>query len=814
MKMNMTRDKGISVHFIIPGIVLAILCMCAPLTALSQEEGGVTGADFLTSTPTPRYNAMGGAFDGLDYYLEAIHINPAGFAPVDRLSFQFALMPYPNDVTHSQLSFGMPMLGGVGAASVQFLNTGGFTYINEYLQPEDTVNVYDAAASFGYSRYVWDELSVGLNLKAIYRTLGEYNAFAVGSDVGAAYRFETPHVGQRPKPPTDKQLEKEYNARISAIEKEREKRVSEANEAIGELEKNIVSLEKDIGDISSKIDTAEGEKQQTLIAKRDEMETSLTELQTQFAAEHENSRDELDVIDEWYKSELQTAEEAYSKKLADLRYVESERTHLFSLINDPDKELTEELINASIDENIDKTRDFFIDRSESLNSQKDAYIEIRQQRIDEISEEIIEYMQKIEEETGPEISNLQEKLNSLEAEKQELENSEAEDTKDRIQALNKQISETEKELETAKSDPWIKRLDKRVEDKKKEINELNEAITVKNEETTKTIEELKKSVQKDTEDFNIIREDLNRELKKAKLKRELDLLKVKKEKQEEKAITTYEKKENKIYTDLLSAKYTNEEKLINARADALDLDYDNRRYDLETQYQKEHERIEDEFAFQERYLSNKISEQEKKVKADEGGETAANELASLKEELENKKNAYNTEINELEKKQKQLLADEQSEYEKSLEELEWQKKLTRLIYLQTDDPYRNTSLHASLTNFGSKVKFVQEGYPLPTAAHIGAGYAVLNTNKHSIRLGVQLDIPFHDELALGVGAEYGFLHMVFVRAGYTFLTPYKSFSAGAGALIPVGFTDFSVDYTFQPIPDYGFVHTFGISAYF
>jgi hypothetical protein len=814
MKMKIMRVQKVSVTSFILGIIFVLTCTINPFKLFAQEEGGVTGADFLTSIPVARTNAMGGALDGLDYYLEAIYINPAVYAPIDRLSFLFTIQPYPNDVTNSQLSFGMPLLGGVVAASAQFLNTGGFTYINEFFQPEDSVNVYDAAASFGYSRYVWDELSVGLNLKAIYRTLGEYNAFAVGGDVGSAYWFETPHVGQRPKPPTDKQLEKEYNTRISAIEKEREKRVSDANEQIEELEKSIASLDKDISDISAKIDSAEGEKQQTLIAKRDEMKKSLTELQTHLAAEQENSRDELDVIDKWYKGELQTAEEAYSKKLADLRYVESERTRLFSLINEPEKELTEEMINASIDEDIDKTRDFFIDRSESLNSQKDAFIEIRKQRIDEISEEIVEYVQKIDEETGPEISNLQEKLNSLEAEKQELENSEAEDTKDRIQALNKQISETEKELEAAKSDPWIKRLDKRVEDKKKEIDELNEAITAKNEEIIKTIEELKKTVRKETEDFNIIREDLNRELKKAKLKRELDLLKANKESRKDKAIATYEGKENKIYTGLLSAKYTTEEKLINTQVDTLKEDFENRRYDLETQFQKERERIEEEFAFQDRYLSKKISDQQKKVKSDEGGEAAANELAALEEEIKTKESAYKAELNELEKKQKQLLADEQSEYEKSMEELEWQKKLTRLIYLQTDDPYRNTSVHASLTNFGSKVKFVQEGYPLPTAAHVGAGYAVLNTNKHTVRLGVQLDIPFHDELALGVGAEYGFLHMVFVRAGYTFLTPYKSFSAGAGALIPVGFTNFSVDYTFQPIPDYGFVHTFGISAYF
>jgi hypothetical protein len=423
-------------------------------------------------------------------------------------------------------------------------------------------------------------------------------------------------------------------------------------------------------------------------------------------------------------------------------------------------------------------------------------------------------MKQIEDETGPEISNLQNRLDSLEEEKREIEASEAEDAKDQIQEINKQISETQNELDSAMSDPWIKRLDNRIEDKKKEIDELNEVIAQKNEETAKVIEELNKTIEKDIEDFNIIREDLNRELKKAKLKRELDMLNASKEKKKQKAIADYEEKENKVYTDLLSVMHTNEEKILNARADALELDYENARYDLETQSQKEQERVEDEFAFQERYLLKKISDQEKKVKADEGGEAAAAELESLKEEQENKENMYNKELDELEKKQKQLLAELDFSYEKSMEELEWQKKLTRLIYLQTDDPYRNTSVHASITNFGSNVKFVEEGYPLPTTAHIGAGYAVLNTNKHAVRLGVQLDIPFHDELALGVGAEYGFLDMVFVRAGYTFLTPYKSFSAGAGARIPVGFTDFSVDYTFQPIPDYGFVHTFGIAAYF
>jgi len=814
MKTTISQQKRMLIRSTSMGIVVSLFLICIPLTAFSQEEGGTSGADFLTSTPIPRYNSMGGVYDGLDYHIEAIHVNPAGSASIDRMIFQFAIMPYPNDVSHSQLSFGIPLLGGVGTASGQFLNTGGFTYINENLQPEDTVNVYDAAASIGYSRFVWDELSVGLNLKMIYRTLGDYNAFAFGSDIGAAYKFETPHVGQRPKPPTNKKLEKKYNAQVSTIDNEKDKRIKEANAIIGELDKDIETLEKDIEATSDKIDSSEGEKQQNLIGKRKELESNLNKLEEQLSVEQEKSREDLEAIEQWYAGEVQAAEELYNQKLADLHYVESERTRLFSIVNEPERELTEEMMDASIDEVIDKSQSYQINRIDSLHKQNAEFAEIRQQRIEEIQEEITVYLQQIEKETGPEIKKLQDKLNSLEARKQELEALESDDTKEQLQAVNKQISETEKELDAAKSDPWIKRLDKRVEDKKGEIDDLNEIITQNTEQTNKAIEELKKSTGNDIESFNIIREGLKRELKKAKLKQELDLLNANKEKKKQKAITNYEEKENEIYTDLLSVRYTNEEKIIDASVDAIEQDYENTRYDYQTQYNKEYERIEDEFVFQERYLSTKIAEQEKKLKAKEADDKDKSELETLKIELEDKKNTYNTEIDELEKLHKNRLAEQQNAYEIRLQELEWEKKITRLIYLQTDDPYRNTTVHASLTNFGSKVTFVQEGYPLPTTAHIGAGYALLNTYKHTVRIGMQMDIPFQDELALGMGAEYGFLHMFYGRVGYTFLTPYKSVSFGIGANVPVGFTDFSVDYTFQPIPDYGFVHTFGISAYF
>jgi hypothetical protein len=791
-----------------------LVFLCASISIHAQEKGGVSGADFLTSAPSVRVNAMGGAIDGLDRYLESIYVNPAGLAPIDRLSFQLAVQPYPNDVTHNQLSFGMPLLGGVIGSSAQLLNAGDFTYINEDLQPEGTVSIYDAAVTVGYSRYVWSSLSLGVSLKTIYRSLGEYTAFAVGGDFGAMYRFETPHLGQRPKPPKRKKLEHAYTTRVKNFEVEREKRTKKALEEVSTLEKEVASVEKQIEELSEKRESTEGEKKQALSTRQEDLENTLDELRLRLTEAEEQSQERIAEIDAWYAEALQTEEEAYLEKLSDLQYVESERNRLFAVIQDPEKELTEEMINDSIDENSTKTETYLVERIAALNEENLAFASIREERIEEIYEEIEFYRNRIAEETGAEIQTLQVKLATLEKEEQRLESSDLQDFRAEREDIEQRIRTTKSEIEQASSDPWIKRLEQRIAEKEREIAELEESIAKKNEETLEAVEEEKKAVRNDMEGFNAARENLLRELKKAKLKRELDLLNAKREKQRKRAIESYEAKERSIYTDLLSVSYTNEENIIQARSAALELSHVNRTYDLETQLRKERERVENDFAFQDRYLSKKIEELEQRVKADETDENAAKELAALQDELSRKTEAMKTELEDIELRESRLLDEADQSYEKSVEELEWQRTITRLVYLQTDDPYLNTTVHASLTNFGTKVTFVEEGYPLPTAAHIGAGYALLNTMQHTVRLGVQFDLPFRDEFALDVGAEYGFRNIVFARLGYTFLTPYRSFSAGIGARVPMGFTDISADYTFQPIPDYGFVHSFGIAASF
>jgi hypothetical protein len=749
-------------------ITALLILPIKPISGEAAESGGVTGAEFLNIPTTPRFNSMGAVIDGLGSGLEGIHYNPALTSTLTDFGFMLNFNPLPNDVSLATLSVGSPLFGGVIAGSAQLLNTGGFTYINEFLQAEESVNVYDTAASVGYSRVVWNDISAGATIRTIYRVLGDYNAFAVGGDLGAAYWFETPHFGQRPKPPKDKKLEKEFLDKKKELDSEKDKRLKEAIKKVQEAQSKVSLLEKELDEITVKVTEAAEEKKPPLEEKKEGIQNELEEARKTLSAETDKSQVSTGEAENWYSRELNAAEEAYAKKLSDLRYVESERNMLYTIVNDPDKELTEDMINASIDETIDKTQVFLNDRAIALEEAQKNYKEIRENRIREIQNEIHSYKIQIDEKLGPDIKTLEEELSSLNAEKEALEAQE-EVEKEKAQELQKKIGEKERELSTVKGDPWIKSLESRIGEKEKQIEELNEDIEKKGEETQKTKQELIKSVQKDIDNFNVMRSFLSRELKKAKLKRELDLLNAKNDKKKDNALSVYKERERIIYLRLLSLIYKHEDKILNARIDALKEDYDSRVYDLQTQSQKELERLEDEFSFQERFLNEKISDLEKitKVKSEEVDESAVTELNALKEELSKKQASFDNAADELEEKEKKSLRDEEEQFDKNIAELEWEIKLTRLIYLQTDDPYRNTSVNAAIQNVGSNVKFEEEGFPLPTTFHVGVGYAILNTDTHAVKMGVQLNVPFHNDISVGVGAEYGFLDMFFFRTGYT-----------------------------------------------
>ena len=99
----------------------------------------------------------------------------------------------------------------------------------------------------------------------------------------------------------------------------------------------------------------------------------------------------------------------------------------------------------------------------------------------------------------------------------------------------------------------------------------------------------------------------------------------------------------------------------------------------------------------------------------------------------------------------------------------------------------------SLNNLGTRAKFGDNSYAQPMMAKLGAGYSPV-FGKHSVSVTAEADILFSGAVMAGVGAEYSFRDMIFVRGGYHYGNPHKpNIPSYASAGLGVKFFGVSID---------------------
>jgi hypothetical protein len=802
---------------------LPIFCLClaallVPLAASAQEGGGISGADFLTVVPAARASAMGGVFDPLGLGLEASFFNPSGLAPLDGMRLEVTIDPLPNEVLNARLGFGFPLLGGYAAANAQLLNVGGFTFVNEFGQPEASVNVFDAAAGFAYSRYLWKSIAFGADVKAVYRTLGPEsteNAFAVAGNAGATAWFETPHIGQRPKAPTAAQLENEFTKAKADIEKEKEKRTGSAAKGSTEARKKFEAAEKTVADVTAQLEAAAEDKKEAITAKKQAAEADRDAAAAALAEAEKNDAAVLAEIDAWYKAEMGKAEAAYQKKVANLEWIASERKRLFEVIDDPTKDLTPEILNTNIDGSIQKTKAFQEERVAAITARTAAWEQRRRIRIEDMKKTIAGYEALIDDAVGPRRAELVKALEALKAEQATLQQ-DKDANKDRLSVLSKEIDAKQKEIDGLSSDPWVKRLQERIAGKQKEVAQVEADIAAGAKATEEEIAAEAIAAEKDVKAFEDLRASLQKELKKAKLKRELGVLEARNEKGVAKAQADYKVSEKALYTQLLDAMYEHEDKILDARLEAVTTEAEMRRFDFDADQLKAAEAADDEWAFQDRVLSAKIAELSAGLAK---GAEEPEELKTLKAERAAKETAWRNAQAGVIAKQREFDTTEKARVDSATTEIEVERWKTQLVYLQTDKPYLNTAVALGVRNVGSPVKFVSETVQMPMSATVNASYALLNVKDHNLKIALQGDLPLLDlwSWSAGVGLEYVFAGIAYVRVGYNASMlefGLQALSGGLGVHLTAGFTEYAVDYAFKPLPDYGFQHSIGITVGF
>lgn len=189
---------------IISLIALLLLAVCASLTEAQTRKAGINSAAFLKVGVGARQVALGSAVTSLSGDATNMFWNPAGIALFDQTA--------QASFTHNNWIAGLSQeavaasyhLADIGTIGVGFMSFGisGIPaerdngYADPALQSQvidnltsTTYDYQDLLLQLTYSRYVTDNLSLGVSAKYINEKIDDVSASAVGFDIGAVYNI-------------------------------------------------------------------------------------------------------------------------------------------------------------------------------------------------------------------------------------------------------------------------------------------------------------------------------------------------------------------------------------------------------------------------------------------------------------------------------------------------------------------------------------------------------------------------------------------------------------------------------------------------
>ena len=129
--------------------------------------------------------------------------------------------------------------------------------------------------------------------------------------------------------------------------------------------------------------------------------------------------------------------------------------------------------------------------------------------------------------------------------------------------------------------------------------------------------------------------------------------------------------------------------------------------------------------------------------------------------------------------------------------------------------FKSLNLGMSIRNFSQEISYIRESFQLPLMFNIGLSMNLMDLadydqNVHSLLLTVDAKHPRDYPEQLAFGAEYVFMDMFAMRAGYSFPNDEHGFSAGLGFHKAISDYSFGIDYSYTPFGVFDDVHRFTI----
>jgi hypothetical protein len=177
--------------FLYPFLLLTL----SPFSSFSQS-GGRAIFEFLQLSPSARVTALGGRYisvqDSANADVILAQMNPAILSIHSTKSISLNQSFYFGGTRFSTLSgaLHLPKENITVHAGLQYLDYGKFQGADEFGNKTNEFNASDMAFIAGASRKLFDDLSIGLNLKFIFSQLESYNSSGLGMDLGALYTLK------------------------------------------------------------------------------------------------------------------------------------------------------------------------------------------------------------------------------------------------------------------------------------------------------------------------------------------------------------------------------------------------------------------------------------------------------------------------------------------------------------------------------------------------------------------------------------------------------------------------------------------------
>jgi len=131
--------------------------------------------------------------------------------------------------------------------------------------------------------------------------------------------------------------------------------------------------------------------------------------------------------------------------------------------------------------------------------------------------------------------------------------------------------------------------------------------------------------------------------------------------------------------------------------------------------------------------------------------------------------------------------------------------------------YKSLNLGMSIRNLSSEIKFVDESFQLPLAFKLGLSMNLfdlveIDPESHSFLFAFDAEHPRDNKEMLHLGAEYSFMNILSLRAGY--ITPKineAGINAGVGLKYNLGGIDIGIDYAYTEFSTFNSVHRIAIN---